>query len=150
EGAVRRRRRWFPADPGCVRPARSGSLLSMILRPWHRRPARYLKPMAGRRSRRPLASTIRHRLVDRASEGSRNTHQDPPYKTLRARPTTPKPIGPRLLRSIQPTRARRLSDASVGPAEARNWQYWAALGLRIGAPGAPDECQRKSLPVVSV
>jgi hypothetical protein len=38
----------------------------------------------------------------------------------------------------------------VGPAEARNWQHRAALGLRIGAPGAPDECQRKSLPVVSV
>ena len=63
------------------RPARSGPLLWMILRPWRPGPAPYLKPMAERRSCRPLVSTILHRLVDRRGDGSRDAHQEPRYKT---------------------------------------------------------------------
>jgi hypothetical protein len=44
-------------------PARSGPPSSVILRPWRPGPAPYLKPMAERRSRRPLVSTIHHRSV---------------------------------------------------------------------------------------
>jgi hypothetical protein len=65
-------------------PARSGPPSSVILRPWRPGAAPYLKPMAERRSRRPLVSTIHHRLGDRRAEGSRGTHEEPPHNTLRA------------------------------------------------------------------